>query len=464
MKWSYWKGYTLGSKYSPYNKEMGVRFLRGIWPEHIQFIIDKLSTHGHEVFMVGGCVRDIILGKMPLDYDLASSATPAQICAIFDRTLLVGARHGMVIVLVNDCQVDLSTFRYVELDGEVSALERDLAGRDFTINAMALDVEGKLYDPWQGQDDLKAGLIRATCDRAEELFAADPLRMMRSIRFAATYGFRIADSTYAAILQMNHLLAEVAAERIRDEFNLILVSERAAEGIRQLQASGLMVHIIPEVEAMVGFDQRNYRHDKDLFAHSLAVLEGVPAQIDIRLAALLHDIGKPACFTLDEKGVGHFYNHHLAGIEISSKILERLKYDGQTIKNVSQLVGSHMTRYAKLRNSSLKQLINQVGENGLDNLYMLQEADILGSAPPFNFSELDKMKQDIDIILATQQPLTIKDLAVNGDDLVAIGYTPGKVLGATLQNLLHMVLENPEYNQRELLLQMARGWRDEKNN
>lgn len=431
------------------------------WPEHVQFIINKLSEHGHEVFAVGGCVRDMILGSTPLDYDLVGSATPAQISAIFNRTLSVGARHGTVIVLVDDRQVELSTYRYVELDAEVSALERDLAGRDFTINALALDVDGNLYDPWDGQDDLKAGLIRATCDRAEELFAADPLRMMRAIRFSVIYNFEIAASTYAAILKMNQLLAEVATERIRDEFNMILVSERAVQGIKKLQASGLMAYIIPELEALVGFDQRNSRHNKDLFEHSLAVLEGVPAQIDVRLAALLHDIGKPACFTLDENGVGHFYNHHLVGMEITGTILERLKYDGQTIKNVSQLVGSHMTRYAKLRSSSLKQLIKLVGENNLNNMYALQKADILGSAPPFDFSELDKMKQEIDIILTARQPLTIKDLAINGDDLIAIGYTPGKLLGATLQRLLYAVLENPEQNQSELLLQMAHSWRNE---
>jgi len=265
-------------------------------------------------------------------------------------------------------------------------------------------------------------------------------------------------------LKMNHLLAGVACERIRDEFNIIITSERSAEGIRGLQTSGLMTHIIPEMEAMVGFDQRNFRHDRDLFEHSLAVLEGVPASIDVRLAALLHDIGKPVCFTVDQNGVGHFYNHHMAGMEITQTILKRLKYDGQTIKNVSNLVGSHMTRYAKLRSSSLKQLIKQVGENNLDRMYELQKADILGSAPPFDFSELEKMQQEIDNILDTKQPLTIKDLAVNGDDLVTIGYTAGIMMGETLQKLLLIVLENPEQNQRELLLEMARDWRNETGN
>jgi len=434
------------------------------WPGHIQFIFNKLSEHGYEAYAVGGSVRDMILEKTPQDFDMVCSATPAQINHIFSHTLSVGARHGTIIVMIDHQQVELSTYRHVDLNREVSALERDLAGRDFTINAMAMDENGVLFDPWGGQADLKTGLVRATCDRAEELFADDPLRMMRAIRFATVYDFKIAESTYVAILKMNHLLAGVACERIRDEFNIIITSERSAEGIRGLQTSGLMTHIIPEMEAMVGFDQRNFRHDRDLFEHSLAVLEGVPASIDVRLAALLHDIGKPVCFTVDQNGVGHFYNHHMAGMEITQTILKRLKYDGQTIKNVSNLVGSHMTRYAKLRSSSLKQLIKQVGENNLDRMYELQKADILGSAPPFDFSELEKMQQEIDNILDTKQPLTIKDLAVNGDDLVTIGYTAGIMMGETLQKLLLIVLENPEQNQRELLLEMARDWRNETGN
>jgi tRNA nucleotidyltransferase (CCA-adding enzyme) len=431
------------------------------WPEHIQIIFERLAEHGHEVFAVGGCVRDIIVGITPQDFDMVCSATPGQISQIFSRTLHVGARFGTVIVLIDQQQVELSTYRQVELKHEVSALEMDLAGRDFTINAMAMDVNGNVYDPWGGQADLKAGLIRATCDRAEELFADDPLRMMRAIRFAVTYNFQITDSTYAAILKMNHRLAEIAWERKREEFNRIITSDRASDGVRKLQACGLMSYIIPELDVMVGFDQRNFRHDKDLFEHSLAVLDGVSAQIEVRLAGLLHDIGKPACFTVDENGVGHFYNHHQAGMEITRTILERLKYDHQTINNVSHLVGAHMTRYAKLRNSSLKQLIKQVGKDNLDNMYELQKADIMGSAPPFDFSELNKMHREIDNILDTNQPLTMKDLKVKGTDLLAIGYAPGPLLGETLQRLLEAVLEDPDQNQPELLLDMARVWKDQ---
>lgn len=432
-----------------------------IWPEHIQFIMDELSSHGHEVFAVGGCVRDMMQGKQPQDYDLVSSAAPTQISAIFSRVFTVGAAHGTVVVMIDQWPVEVSTYRYVALEPSATALERDLAGRDFTINAMAMDVKGNLYDPWGGEADLNAGLVQATRDQGESLFVDDPLRMMRAIRFAVVYGFEIAASTYTAILKGAHLLAEISRERVRNEFNAIITSAHPAEGVRKLQASGLMAYIIPELEDLQGFDQKNYRHDKDVLEHSLAVLEEVPAQLDVRLAALLHDIGKPACFTVDQRGIGHFYNHHQTGMDITRRILNRLKYDGKTIENVSRLVGSHMTRYAKLRQSSLKQLIQFVGEDNLSDLYELQRADILGSAPPFDFSELEKMRQDIDFILDTKQPLTIKDLAVNGDDLIALGYTPGKPLGDTLRRLWRAVLENPADNNREILLQWARVWLDQ---
>jgi tRNA nucleotidyltransferase (CCA-adding enzyme) len=434
------------------------------WPEHIQFIFNELSEHGYEVYAVGGCVRDMIMKITPRDFDMVCSATPVQISNIFSRSVSVGEKHGTIIVLIDQQKVEVSTYRHINLNKKLSALENDLAGRDFTINAMAMDVNGVLYDPWGGQGDLEAGLIRATCDRAEELFADDPLRMMRAVRFAVTYDYQIDNTTYAAILKTNYQISEIAKERIREELNMIITSYRPADGIRKLQACGLMRYIIPELEIMAGFDQRNFRHDKDLFEHSLAVLEGVPPRIDVRLAALLHDIGKPDCFTVDENGVGHFYNHHLVGMELTRTILKRLKYDGQTIKDVSLLVGFHMTRYAKLRSSSLKQLINQVGENNLNNMYELQKADILGSAPPFDFTELDKMQREIDNILNTQQPLTVKDLAINGDDLVEIGYTPGKILGEILQRLLNEVLEDPIQNQPSLLLKLAHNWKDETGN
>jgi tRNA nucleotidyltransferase (CCA-adding enzyme) len=431
-------------------------------PEHILSIMQRLEDYNYEVFLVGGCVRNLLLGQTPVDYDLVCSASLVQISSIFSRILPIGAKHGTVMVLVDDHRVELSTYKNTDLgalNGQLSALERDLAGRDFTINAIAMDASGNLYDPWGGSADLQAKKIKATCNQAEQRFTEDPLRMMRAIRFATVYDFQICEETCAAILKLNHLLGGVARERVREELNRILISKRASHGIRGLQASGLMAYIIPELELMVGLDQRNIRHNRDLFEHSLAVLDGVPARLNVRLAALLHDIGKPACFTVDAAGIGHFYNHHQAGIEISKTILQRLKYDSVTVNNVALLVGAHMTRFARLRNAPLKQLIRQLGENSLQDMYDLQKADILGSAPPFEFAELEQMQLEISNIMHSHQPLELKDLAVSGSDLIALGYTPGPNLGEALQKLLDVVLENPAKNQREVLLEIARHWK-----
>lgn len=428
-------------------------------PEPLLRAINILDQRGYQTFLVGGCVRDMLLCMEPQDYDLLTSASLVEIEASFSQTVAIGACHGSLLVIVDGLKIDISTMQAdqsIIIEANCSSLVQDLARRDFSMNAMAMDLRGNIYDPWNGQEDIQNRIIRATRNMAREIFSKDPLRMMRAIRLSAVYGFTIESHTYAAIIEYHHLLSQVAVERIREELNRILRSERSAQGIRMLQECGLISCIIPELEPMVGFDQRNFRHNRDLFEHSLAVMEGVPARLNIRLAALLHDIGKPGRFTVDEAGVGHFYGHHLEGIGISQKILKRLKYDQQTINDVSMLVGAHMSRYAGLRDASLKKLITQVGQDNLSDLFALQKADIIGSAPPYDFSELDKMETDTRNILGERFPLEIKDLAVNGTDLLMLGYAPGPVVGSVLKELLELVLDDPAKNQPAILLELAR--------
>ncbi len=430
-----------------------------ILPEPLLKVINTLDKRGCQTYLVGGCVRDMLLRREPQDYDLLTSASLADIEESFSKIVTIGAQHGSLLVIADGLKIDISTMQTGQsktFAANCSSLENDLARRDFSINAMALDLRGNLYDPWDGQRDLQDSIIRATRNMASELFSDDPLRMMRAIRLSTVYGFTIEPRTYAAIITYHHLLAQVAMERIREELNRILRSERPAQGIRMLQEGGLIPYVIPELALMVGLDQRNFRHNRDLFEHSLAVLEGVPARLNVRLAALLHDIGKPSCFTVDEGGIGHFYGHHLEGIGISREILKRLKYDQQTINDVSILVGAHMSRYAGLRDASLKKLITQVGRDNLPDLFALQKADIIGSAPPCDFSELDKMERDIKTILGEGLPLDIKDLAVNGTDLITLGYTPGPFLGAVLNELLELVLDDPAKNQPAILMGIAK--------
>lgn len=427
-------------------------------PEPLLHAISILQNSGFQTFLVGGCVRDMLLHRQPRDYDLLTCASIPEIKAAFGKTVDIGAEHGSLIVFLDEFRIDINTLQSAtsEIVMGHSVLDQDLARRDFSINAMAMDLTGRVYDPWQGQQDLQDKIIRATCNHPRELFEVDPLRMMRAIRLAVVYGFAIEPDTYEAIRECSSGLDRSAPERIREELNRILLSSRPAHGMRMLQECGLLSYVMPELEPMVGMDQRNFRHNLDLFEHSLSVLEGVPPRLNVRLAALLHDVGKPCCFTIDEEGTGHFYNHHVEGISISQRVLKRLKYDHHTVNDVSTLIGAHMSRYAKLRTSSLKKLIMQVGQDNLQDLFDLQKSDIIGSAPPCDFSQLDKMKEDIREILREGLPLEMKDLAVNGTDLIDLGYRPGPLLGSVLNELMEMVLEDPACNQREVLLALAR--------
>lgn len=422
-------------------------------PPQVAKAIHILRSHGMEAFAVGGYVRNLLLNKPCSDYDVATSALPQEIMSIFPKTIPVGIEHGTIVVLMDDVSLEISSFKGI-LAGQCDLYE-DLRRRDFTINAMAMDEEGVIYDPFSGQKDLQERIIRSPLNHSRERFQEDPLRMMRAIRFAVCLDFTLHPTIVEAMLDLHYLLAKVSVERIRDEFNRILLSDHPTQGMELLLANDLLPHVLPEAMPMVNFNQHNKNHDKDVFQHALAVLEASSPRLEVRLAALFHDIGKPATFTQGDDGVGHFYGHHLKGQEMTRHILERLKYDNKTIEDVTILVGAHMTRFAGLRNANLKKLISQVGEDKLPDLYDLQKADILGSAPPFDFSSLDKMQTEIEKILSDDPPLTIHDLAINGRDLIEIGMAPGPDMGKLLQHLLEVVLEDPQKNDRTTLLLLS---------
>ncbi|HWP96896.1 MAG TPA: HD domain-containing protein [Syntrophomonadaceae bacterium] len=427
-------------------------------PSYVLEVIHTLKSNNKEAFLVGGCVRDLLMNREPVDYDVATSASTAEIVSIFPKTVPIGARYGTVAVMIGDHSLEVSTFKGQEdaiTDTQVG-LEQDLLLRDFTINAIGMDDLEVIFDPYGGREDLENRILRAPRNQAEERLKEDPLRMLRAVRFACVLDLSLHPTIVHGIQNNADLISTVAAERVRVEFDHILTSDRSARGLRLLAETGLLEHFLPEVAAMVNFDQRNFRHDKDVFEHSLAVLESVPPRIRVRLAALLHDVGKTATFTVDKKGVGHFYGHHEEGRKMTETILRRLRYDNQTIEDVSILVIEHMSRFAGLKGANLKKLLKRVGEDNLYDLYDLQRADILGSAPPFDFSALDAMQEEIARILCEEPPLNIKDLAIDGDDLIALGYCPGPQLGSVLNSLLEVVLDNPDKNERFFLINMAR--------
>lgn len=432
-------------------------------PQKVEFIIQELEKNGYEAFAVGGCVRDIILGREPNDWDITTNALPEIILKTFKHTIPTGIKHGTVTVMIDREPFEVTTYR---IDGEytdnrhpdqvifTSKLEEDLSRRDFTINAIAYNYSKGIVDPFQGLEDIKRGVIK-TVGNPHERFNEDALRMIRAIRFSCQLAFDINDETLEAIKLNCELIKNVSIERIRDEFTKILLSKTPSYGIENLRFSGLLQYFLPEVLAMYGFDQRNPHHDKDVYTHTLMVVDNTEPRLSLRLSALLHDIAKPATFSIDDKGIGHFYDHNTKGVEMSEYILRRLRYGNDTIKKVQNLVYDHMSRYDNLRSSTIKKIITRVGEDNLADLFNLQESDIKASAPPFDFSGIDYLKKKSHQILEQRQPLCIKDIAINGSDLIKLGLQPGKAIGEILQHLLEKVLEQPELNNKELLKEMA---------
>jgi len=432
-------------------------------PQEAEYIINTLNKNGFEAYVVGGCVRDSLLGRVPQDWDITTNALPEKIIDIFDHTVPTGLQHGTVTVVLNKDNYEVTTYR---IDGEyldnrrpekvifTSSIEEDLSRRDFTINAMAYNHSKGLVDPFNGKNDLDQKLIRCVGD-AGLRFNEDALRMLRAIRFGAQLNFYIDDNSFNSIITNHHLIKNVSMERIRDELSKLLMSNKPSEGIRNLYKSKLLTYILPELISCIGFEQCNPHHDKDVFEHLMSVLDHTPGSLSLRLAALLHDIAKPQCFTKDEMGIGHFYMHHLKSADIAEEILKRLRFDNSTIKKVSILIKEHMSGYDLKKNGAIKKFINRVGIDNLEDLFLLQKADVLSHREPQDLTPILEIKEAVDTILKENHPLSVKDLAITGSDLIELGYSPGKHLGLTLNELLEMVLVCPELNTKDQLLNIA---------
>jgi len=425
-------------------------------PNHIVYVLNLLRANGIQAVIVGGAVRDLLMNRIPRDFDVLCSAQLTEVEQLFEKTLPIGKKHGTTVVLVGDQAVEVSSCRGIDSADWDMMMKQDLLLRDFTINAMAIDESGALIDPYGGCQDIVKRLIRVPENRVEERFHDDPLRMLRAVRLSAVLDFKLDDSLFPAIEKCLHLIDRVSAERIRDELIHIMISSHPAAGLKLMVETGLMQRIIPEVMAMVGFEQYNPAHVNDVFNHSLAVVENVPAQLEIRLAALLHDVGKPATFTLDSAGIGHFYHHQQESQRQTLEILKRLKFSRAVIDKVSILVGNHMYWLKKPDREGVIRLLMQVGEDYLHDLFILQKADITGSASFHDSSFIDQAKSIYQEMVESQLPLKTRDLAVNGYDLMEIGYQADAKLGQALQILLEMVLNKRVENSKERLLAAAR--------
>ena len=431
-------------------------------PETVQEILRSLTLEGYEAWCVGGCVRDMLLGRTPEDWDVTTSAIPEETMALFSqRALPTGLKHGTVTVRTSRGGVEVTTFR---CDGAyhdhrrpdsvtfTRSLEEDLKRRDFTVNAMALGLDGTLRDPFGGRDDLAAGILRCVGE-PDRRFGEDALRILRALRFAAVLGFSIDEETSAGIHKNKTLLENIAAERIQAELFKLLCGKNA---LAVLRAYPDVIGVFwPEVLPMVGLDQRNHHHCYDVWEHTIHAVAAVPPEPELRCAALLHDIGKPATFTVDENGVGHFRGHGAVSEEMADGMLRRLKCSTEFRETVVRLVAWH-DRDIPRTERAVRRALGKLGERDLRRLIALKRADNLAQSPAYfgRQRELDKGEAILNRLLEEDACFSLKQLAVNGKDLIKMGLS-GPEIGRLLNALLDQVVDGAVLNEREALLNTA---------
>ncbi len=434
-------------------------------PEKVKYIIDTITEAGYEAYAVGGCIRDSILGREPNDWDITTSARPEQVKELFHRTVDTGIAHGTVTVMLDKEGFEVTTYR---IDGEyedhrhprevifTSQLVEDLRRRDFTINAMAYNETAGLVDAFNGMRDIEQKVIRCVgC--AKDRFTEDALRILRAIRFSAQLGYTIEKETSEAIRELAASLSAISAERIQAELVKLLISPHP-DYLRQAYDMGVTAVILPELDYCMTTSQNHPHHCYTVGEHILHSLEHVPAQKDVRLAMLLHDIGKPRTLEADRNGVTHFYGHPAVSAKMAETILKRLKFDNDTIATVCRLVEFHdYGNNVKPAAATVRRAINQIGEDIFPKFLLVKRADIMAQSDYQRSEKLelveawDKKYQDI---LARRQCVSLKDLAVSGRDLIAAGMTPGREMGEMLQRMLQHVLDVPEDNTMEKLFEI----------
>ena len=395
--------------------------------------LQRLRERGHSAYFVGGCVRDALRGQTPADFDLATSATPEEVTACFDRVIATGLQHGTVTVLQGGLALEVTTYR---LEGTYSDCRHPAPG------------EG-LLDPFGGQQDLARGVIRCVGDPMRRM-TEDALRILRALRFSAVLGFCIDPATARAAFCQRGLLARVSKERIASELCKLLCGRAAGRVL--LEFPQVLAVFLPELEVQVGFDQCNPHHSFDLYTHTARTVAGVPQEAPLRLAALLHDIAKPACFTKDEDGIGHFYGHAAQGAAMAEEITHRLRLDSATCTRVTQLVKWHDTQINP-EARAVKRALRRMTPPVLFQLLALQRADRRGAKiESVDLSDLDEVQALAEEILREDACFSLRDLAVNGNDLLQAGIAPGKPVGAALAGLLDAVIDGKAENTKQALL------------
>lgn len=434
-------------------------------PKNAKMILDTMHEAGYEAYIVGGCVRDAILGKEPSDWDITTNALPEQVKKLFRRTVDTGIEHGTVTVMAGKEGYEVTTYR---IDGKYEDsrhpsevtftrdLVEDMRRRDFTINAMAYNEEEGLVDRFGGIDDLKSRIIRCVGDPAER-FSEDALRIMRAVRFAAQLDYDIEEKTVEAIRELSPTLTKISAERIQTELVKLLTSDHP-EKIALAYELGITSVVIPEFDRCMETEQQNIHHMYNVGQHTIVAMQNIRSDRLLRLTMLMHDLGKADTIRIDEDGVAHFKGHAQVSCEIAKKIMKRLKFDRDTMDRVCNLVRYHDDRYPP-RPAAIRRAINRVGEKDFPLLFEIRYADTMAQSTYMRQEKLDlieKTRQIYQDIIDNGDCVSLKDLAVNGKDLIALGVKPSRELGIILKSMLMDVLQDPSHNTKDYLLEPER--------
>lgn len=443
-------------------------------PEDVQSVLSQLENAGFSAYIVGGCVRDAVMGKKPHDYDICTSATPEKMMEVFsDRDIIeTGLQHGTITVKGMDDFYEVTTYR---IDGEyldgrhpetvqfTDNIEADLARRDFTVNAMAYNEKTGFIDPFGGIEDINNKVIRCV-GNPDKRFNEDALRIMRAIRFSAVCDFKIEENTKQSMLRNKNLLVNISAERKTSEFCKML---RVAKFDLLNTYKDVFATFIPEIKDTFYFSQNNYHHKYDVYEHMMHSVDFSPNDVIIRLALFFHDIGKPSVYTEDENGVGHFYGHPSVSEEMTEKIMRRMKFDTNSIKKVTELVSAHDIEPSDTLKFARK-MLNRFGEEQLQRLIVVEQCDKqaqnVNKDSIQSLKNLEILKENINKVLEEEQCFSVKDLVIDGNDLKNMGIKEGILIGKTLKYLLDKVLENPENNNKEQLTSFVYEFLKEKEN
>ena len=425
------------------------------------------STAGFECFLVGGAVRDMIAGFPTTDYDLATDARPEEVMKLFPRVVPTGIKHGTVTVLTHGLEMEVTTFRAESdySDGRhpdrvffSGNIQEDLSRRDFTMNALAVDLAtSKLIDLHGGLRDIRHRTIRAIGDPSER-FAEDGLRLLRACRFSSQLEFTVEPGTRDAMLRCREHIQNISAERIQDELVKTLSSREPSRALFLMDETGLLGLILPELESGKGVEQKGI-HQFDVLAHSIYSCDGAPQdRIEIRLAALLHDIGKPKARAVGPDGMVSFHRHEEYSAEMAGAILRRLRFSNAVEERVCRLIRHHMFNYEENWNdSAVRRFVARVGLDSIDDLFLLRRADTYGAVGHFvDDRRLAAFRKHIDSVMAQESALSLSDLVINGNDLAQIGIPRGPIMGRVLGEILETVLDDPSMNRRDVLLDVAR--------